>query len=216
MLCRSLAIIRFNNSQMKKSSFYWAIVVCTIIILILPALLTKCSTGLITFDDKSAAVATTIGDIVGPVLSFITLILVIKSFSIDREERNFRQTLDLIEKLTVVYTNAHKHFFEVGIKQQFFKGGQIFTGIIIPDIASTTPLFNVVYKQLVEGRFSSIQHGALISIFKAQIQPLVADLNEQAIMLSAQHDLGNIAEFQSGVTTTMRQLEAFNILKRYE
>lgn len=169
---------------MRTRQLYFLALVGTSAIVVLPALLTKASFGPVYFDSASAAIAGTIGDIVGPILSFLTLIVVFITYRQDTQEKNFRQALDLISTLVELYSTSVRQYQEVGKKQGFFVfQGRITNGPgigrIISYAVAPAPLFNVVIAHIEDGNLSDLQAKALSAVLVPQIEPLIRTMQDE-------------------------------------
>jgi hypothetical protein len=165
------------------------------------------SKGEISFDSHSSAVATTIGEIVGSVFGSLTLLVLLSNYLSETRDRNFRQALDFAERLSKVYTSAHQQYFEVGKKTPVpGADGKMEFGNIIPYLKLTQPLFSVVMSHLQTSQFSPIQYQAVVSILRAELVPMIKELDEEIDVLGRSRD---VADNQ----IAHKQLEAINSLK---
>ena len=136
--------------------------------------------GKVIINDKSAFLATTIGGIVGPFLSFLTLAFVLLNNQSDNREKYFRQTLDFTERLLKVYTEAVNEYEAVGKKTQVFdEKFRPVVGFIVPYLRATEPLFAVVMQHLKTSRFDKLQYAGLLGIMRGQLRPLVVIMQEE-------------------------------------
>lgn len=153
----------------------------------------------VAINKDSVDLATIIGGITGPVLTFLTLAFLLLNNLSDSQERLFRQTLDFIERLLKVYTEAVNEYEAIGKKSQVLdEKGIPMEGNIVPYLRTTEPLFAVVMQHLKINRFSKLQHAGLLSIVGGQLRPLVVTMREEMVRLDRNMslDYNQIAERQ--------------------
>jgi gas vesicle protein len=131
------------------------------------------------FDGYTAAVATTIGEIVGSVFASLTLLIIATSYKSDIREKTFRQTLDLTEKLIKVYTTNYQQYISIGKNALVFGPSGLESGDIFTYLKPTQALFSAVMAYLDKGQFSDIQSQALVSILMTELRPMVEEMNEE-------------------------------------
>jgi hypothetical protein len=147
----------------------------------------------------SVDLATIIGGITGPVLTFLTLAFLLLNNLSDSQEKLFRQTLDFIERLLKVYTEAVNEYEATGKKMQVFDENAIpMEGNIAPYLRTTEPLFAVVMQHLKLNCFSNLQRAGLLSIVRGQLRPLVVTMREEMVHLDRDmsQDYNQIAKRQ--------------------
>lgn len=149
----------------------------------------KVDKGRIYFDEHSADIATTIGEIVGSVFGSLTLLILLTTYLSDVREKNFRQTLDLTERLLKVYSINYQQYESVGKNALVFGPDGLMSGDIYTYLKPTQPLFSVVMSYLDKGQFSEMQSQALVSILVTELKPMVEDMNNEIDRLGRDRSL---------------------------
>jgi hypothetical protein len=141
------------------------------------------------FDVYTAAVATTIGEIVGSVFASLTLLIIATSYKSDIREKTFRQTLDLTEKLIKVYATNYQQYISIGRNALVFGPSGLESGDIFTYLKPTQALFSAVMAYLDKGQFSDIQSQALVSVLVTELRPMVEEMDEELDRLGRDRSL---------------------------
>jgi hypothetical protein len=155
--------------------------------------------GKVSISNDGVALATMIGGITGPVLSFLTLAFVLLNNVSDAQEKLFQQALVFTERLLNVYTKAVNDYEAIGKEKIIFdEKGIPVKGDIVPYLRITEPLFAVAMQHLKINRFSGLQRAGLLSIVLGQLRPLVVTMKEEMERLGRDMSQGynQIAERQ--------------------
>lgn len=152
--------------------------------LVTPAVLTKVRNPLpwLRFDEHSAAVATTIGSITGPILSSATLLFLLASYFLNNREQNMRLSFELIDRLVSIYGGILSEYERFG-KPKAGVDVANQPGVIMPYLERINPLFNEVLTRLNTSLYSETQYRALVSILKTQLIPIVEEMHRQTLSL---------------------------------
>lgn len=136
--------------------------------------------GKIAISPDSVALATIVGGIAGPVLTFFTLGFVLLNFQSDGKDKNFRQALDFTERLLKLYTESVNKYESEGRKvQRYNEKMEIVVGNIVPYIRATEPLFATVMLHLQASYFTKLQYAGLLGIIEGQLRPLIVVMTEE-------------------------------------
>jgi hypothetical protein len=155
--------------------------------------------GKVAISKASVDLASIIGGITGPVLTFLTLAFVLLNNLSDSQEKLFQQTLDFLERLLKVYTEVVNKYEVTGKKKQVFdENGIPMESNIDPYLRTTEPLFAVVMQHLKLTHFSKLQRDGLLSIVYVQLRPLVVTMRGEKVHLDRHmsRDYNQIAERQ--------------------
>lgn len=181
-------LARIKNASLDKTSIGLALIlgVCVgVVPLVLHMVL-----GKITISPDSVSLATIVGGIAGPVLTFLTLAFVLLNSQSDGKDKNFRQTLDFTERLLKLYTEAVNNYEMEGKKvPRYNEKMEIVVGDIVPYMRATEPLFAVVILHFQTSYFTKLQRAGLLGILEGQLRPLIVTMTEEIEHLDRNMDL---------------------------